>query len=134
MFYGGNIFITELLHVVRSWCSYTFTGVHQNCGLTHSHIYLVICYIKIDPHETRGHKFRLMKDTVVKKVRQNFLTERVAYAWSRLPLEVIESPSLNSFLRINKLWKQYRYSQRSIHEQYNYLSAHTDRPNLVTAY
>ena len=92
-------------------------------------------YIKIDLHETRGHKFRLRKDRVAKKVRQNFLTERAANTWNRLPPEVVEAPSLNSFkARIDKLWKKYRYNQRSIHEQYSYLSAHTERPNLVTGY
>ena len=92
-------------------------------------------YIKIDLHETRGHKFRLRKDRVAKKVRQNFLTERAANTWNRLPPEVVEAPSLNSFkARIDKLWKKYRYNQRSIHEQYSYLSTHTERPNLVTGY
>ena len=91
-------------------------------------------YIKIDPHETRGHKFRLRKDRVTKKVRQNFLTERAANTWNRLPPEVVEAPSLNSFkARIDKLWKKHRYNQRSIHEQYSYLT-HTERPNLVTGY
>ena len=52
-------------------------------------------YIKMDPHETRGHKFRLRKDRVAKKVRQNFLTERAANTWNRLPPEVVEAPSLN---------------------------------------
>ena len=92
-------------------------------------------YIKIDLHETRGHKFRLRKDRVAKKVRQNFLTERAANTWNRLPPEVVEAPSLNSFkARIDKLRKKYRYNQRSIHEQYSYLSTHTERPNLVTGY
>ena len=43
------------------------------------------------------------------------------------------APSLNAFKnRIDKYWTQYRYSQRSPHENYTYTRSYDDRPNLRT--
>jgi len=91
-------------------------------------------YIQLEPHGyTRGHNKKLSKPRTNRRVRQNFLIDRAVNSWNRLPQEVIDTPSLNSFKnQLDKHWARYRFSQRSPHAHYNYDRSHTDRPNLST--
>ncbi len=93
-------------------------------------------YIKLEPahgRSTRGHNKRIAKPRTNKRVRENFLVERAGNTWNRLPADVVNAPSLNSFKgRLDKHWANYRYSQRSPHDSYKFTRSHLDRPNLLT--
>ena len=98
-------------------------------------IYTVQCnYIKLEPDTTtRGHNYKIKKPLTNRRVRQNYLVERAGNTWNRLPADTVNAPSLNAFKnRIDKYWTQYRYSQRSPHENYTYTRSYDDRPNLRT--
>jgi ribonucleases P/MRP protein subunit RPP40 len=58
-------------------------------------------------HRTRGHNCRLVKNRSKLDVRKYFFSQRVVNSWNKLPQEVVDATSLNSFK--NKLDKFDRY-------------------------
>ena len=92
-------------------------------------------YIKLDTssRETRGHSHRLIKPSTNRRVWNFFLANRATNTWIRLPHDIAEALTLNTLKnRLDKFWSQYRYSQSSPHDQYNYDRSYADRPNLIT--
>jgi len=92
-------------------------------------------YIKLEvsPNENRGHKCKIQHPRTNRRVRKNFLLDRAANTWNRLPAKIVEAPSLNTLKnRLDKFWSQYRYGQSSPHDHYNYDRSYLDRPNLLT--
>jgi hypothetical protein len=58
---------------------------------------------------TRGHKFKLVKRGSKRDIRKNFFSQRVVNDWNRLPEEVVEADTVNSFKnRYDKYKKQVR--------------------------
>ena len=92
-------------------------------------------YIKKDTTQARGHSRKLKKERASKVIRQNFFSLRVTNAWNRLPVAVVEAPSLNCFKnRLDGYWRQYQFDQCSVLNYYNYDSSQQDRPKLPTGY
>ncbi len=55
---------------------------------------------------TRGHCYKLSKQRCKGERRRNFFTQRVINHWNKLPQEVIEADSVNSFKnKLDKLLK-----------------------------
>ena len=55
---------------------------------------------------TRGHKLKITKPKFKTTIRQKYFTNRVVEGWNKLPADVIEAPSTNSFKnRFDKIWK-----------------------------
>ena len=95
---------------------------------------LLTDYIKMEPANiTRCHNSKRVKSGTNKRLRQNFLAERPGNKWNRLPADIVNAPSLNAFKsRIDKHWSQYRYGQRSPHEDYMFTRWYIDRVDLRT--
>ncbi len=92
-------------------------------------------YIKMDETITRGHNFKLKKERPLKIVRQQYYSHRITNSWNMLPVEVVNAPSLNAFKnRLDKHWRQYRYSQHSVHDVYNLIKSTLGRPRPDTGY
>jgi len=59
---------------------------------------------------TRGHNQKLRKIRVNTGVRQNFFPLRVIDTWNKLPEDIVNAPTLNSFKnRIDQLWGGHMY-------------------------
>jgi len=52
-----------------------------------------------------------------------------------LPAEVVSAPSLTAFKnRLDSHWRQYKYSQHSVHDAYNLNKSNLERPRPGTGY
>ena len=59
---------------------------------------------------TRGHSQKVFKSHAVKLARNNSFSQRVVSNWNRLPTNVIEAPSINTFKnRLDKFWEDIHY-------------------------
>jgi hypothetical protein len=57
-------------------------------------------------HNLRGHSFKLFKMRFKVACRQHFFSQRAIDVWNQLPLNVVESKSVNCFKnRLDKYWK-----------------------------
>ena len=83
-------------------------------------------YIKPYTSFTRGHIFKLKKERSMKHIRQQYYSNRILNSWNMLPAEVVTAPSLNAFKnRLDGHWRQYKYSQHSVHDACNLNKAST---------
>ena len=65
---------------------------------------------------TRGHKYKLKKNSCRTTLRQHFFTNRVVDTWNALDKATVETPSLNSFKnRISIIIKDYIYCAEVCH-------------------
>ena len=64
------------------------------------------CPFQLDKRDnTRGHAVKLQKRRCFKNSRMNFFTMRAVNTWNRVPDEVVDSPTINTFKnRIDKHW------------------------------
>jgi len=92
-------------------------------------------YIKLDESNTRGHKYKIKKERTSKNIRQQFFSNRIANTWNMLPADIVEAPSLNALkARLDKYWRQYKYSQHSVHDAYNPTKSNLDKPRPDTGF
>ena len=62
---------------------------------------------KMSQNRTRGHRFKLQKQHVKSRQRQNFFSQRVINAWNKLPADVVESPTIGTFKnRFDSFYKE----------------------------
>ena len=55
---------------------------------------------------TRGHRFKIIKESTKDNTRLNFFTNRIANDWNVLPIEAVEAKTVNSFkARIDKVYE-----------------------------
>ena len=47
--------------------------------------------------KTRGNSFKLRQGRFRLSIRRNFLTQKVVMHWNRLPREIVDAPSLETF-------------------------------------
>ena len=55
---------------------------------------------------SRGHSYKIVKQSCRLIVRQNFLAVRIVNEWNSQPADIAEAPSLNSFkARLDKYYE-----------------------------
>ena len=60
---------------------------------------------------TRGHSLKLQKQRCNTTQRQHFFNQRIVEHWNRLPAEIVEAESLDSFkAKIDKHFNAFRHS------------------------
>ena len=70
-----------------------------------------------DKSITRGHPFKIAKQTCKSSAYAHFFTNRIVNQWNSLPNTVVEAESINSFKnRLDKHWARYQYSTNIIIE------------------
>jgi hypothetical protein len=63
--------------------------------------------IEKNGHDLRSHSLKLFKKRSNSRLRQSFFSQRVIEDWNRLPLDIVEAPSVNAFKnRLDKFSKQ----------------------------
>ena len=64
----------------------------------------------INESRTRGHNFKLYKPLVQTTIRKHFFSIRVINNWNKLPYEVVNAVSLDSFKsKLDNAWKDKIY-------------------------
>ena len=59
-----------------------------------------------DNSKTRGHRYKIVKQRCRLELRRNFFSNRVIDSWNKLPADVVDAVSLNSFKnKLDKVWK-----------------------------
>ena len=92
-------------------------------------------YMKLDTTNTRGHQYKLRKERACHTTRRNFFTGRITNTWNSLPTAVAEAPSMNAFkARLDKPWSCFKYSQLSVHANFNFAKPVNDRPGTDKGY
>ena len=65
---------------------------------------------KLNKSNTRGHPFKISKDSVNANVFRTFFTNRVINNWNSLPEDVVLSGTINAFKNaLDKHWAQFMY-------------------------
>ena len=60
---------------------------------------------------TRGHPFKLTKQTTTTSLSAHFFTNRVTNIWNNLPAPVVTAGTLNTFKnQLDKHWKNYMFT------------------------
>ena len=88
-------------------------------------------YMKLDTANTRGHQYKLRKERACHTTRRNFFTGRITNTWNSLPTAVAEAPSMNAFKHkapLDKHWSCFKYSQLSVHDNFNFAKPVNERP------
>lgn len=56
--------------------------------------------------KTRGHQYKIVKVRSRLELRRHFFSQRIVNMWNKLPSNVVETDSVNSFKnRLDRLWK-----------------------------
>ena len=88
-------------------------GMIEVYKYTHTHnIYkLANSILKMDnKSSTRGHIYKLEKQRCTTSLRPKFFTQRVVERWNKLPVQVVEAPSVNTLKnRLDSLMQEYVY-------------------------
>ena len=76
-------------------------------------LYAVDCGIleMADGSITRGHNYKLSRSTCRSRARHDYFSQRIVEHWNRLPSDVVNAPSVNSFKgRLDRHWKEFFFS------------------------
>ena len=74
-------------------------------------LYQTTQILHLDTDTTRrGHNYKLKKRHCQSATRKHFFTFRIVDAWNKLPRDVVNAPSINSFKsRIDKIWSTHKF-------------------------
>ena len=69
-----------------------------------------LVHLSLNTH-TRGHSFKLEKQSTNTRLYQNFFTNRINTRWNNLPVDCVAASTVNSFKnRIDKIFSDIKYS------------------------
>ena len=75
-----------------------------------------IVHLWNNKYKLRGNSLKLLPQNCPSERRNNFFTLRAVRAWNKLPEEVVQAPSVNTFKnRLDKFWstKDFVYNHRA---------------------
>ena len=75
-------------------------------------LYAVDCGIlqMADGSITRGHNYKLLRSTCSSRIRHDYFSQRIVEHWNRLPSDVVNALSVNSFKgRLDRHWKEFSF-------------------------